>query len=140
MRPLGAKLSLPLSQDSEGSTPLHLAALYGHTRICEILIRETEAPDLVFMPDAQGNTPLHCAALGKNCDTLDAILMRGGQVASTNLKYPFYHSYFVIGFDQTLRIKPLFTWCPCLRLRVSLCHMLKNPVGLLMLCVCALLC
>lgn len=87
MRPLNYKLSLPITQDAEGSTPLHLAALYGHTRICEILIRETEAPDLVFMPDVQGNTPLHCAALGKNSDTLEALLMRGGLVASTNLKY-----------------------------------------------------
>lgn len=88
MRSIGAKLSLPLAQDSEGSTPLHLAALHGHSLICEILIRETEAPDLVHMADLQGNTPLHCAAWGKSSDTVNAILIRGGLVTQTNLKYP----------------------------------------------------
>lgn len=95
MRSIGAKLSLPLAQDSEGSTPLHLAALYGHSVICEILIRETEAPDLVHLPDHQGNTPLHCAAWGKSSETVHAIIIRGGLASQTNVKYPFLPICFI---------------------------------------------
>lgn len=86
MRSVGSRLQLPLSQDNDGSTPLHLAALHGHALICEVLIRETEA-QVVSSVDSSGNSPLHCAALGKSTDAVEAILLRGGISTQTNSKY-----------------------------------------------------
>ncbi len=98
MRSAGARASLPHTTDGQGATPLHLAALYGHANICEILIRESEVPNLVNMADLQGNTPLHCASWGKSCETVEALVLRGAIVTQPNAKYLVF-VYVIFFFD-----------------------------------------
>lgn len=53
----------PLCRDSQGRTPLHLAASCGHTKLLQTLLKEAiKADSLDSMLDFRGYTPTHWAA------------------------------------------------------------------------------
>jgi ankyrin repeat protein len=49
--------------DHYGQTPLHLAALRGHTSVVRYILRQLgrKAPDVLFLKDKNGRTPLDLA-------------------------------------------------------------------------------
>ena len=52
-------------QDSQGSTPLHLACQQCNLRICEIFIKYMDKDKYLFVEDSKQRTPLHiCAQFG----------------------------------------------------------------------------
>jgi uncharacterized protein len=52
--------NLGISVNTDGQTPLHLAAANSHSSVVELLSREF--PQTVTRPDRRGQTPLHLAS------------------------------------------------------------------------------
>lgn len=56
-------------------TPLHGAAMHGHTEICEALLREGAGVNI--QTDPQKYSPLHSAAFAGHVDTIKLLLAKG---------------------------------------------------------------
>lgn len=67
------------SHNSDGWTPLHLAAFFGHPELAEKLIARGAAVD-ARSTNAMKNTPLHAAVAGGRTDIVDLLLKRGANV------------------------------------------------------------
>ncbi|XBI33852.1 hypothetical protein VPH35_119754 [Triticum aestivum] len=57
---------------STGRTPLHLAALYGETRVTKLLLSADPSP--AYLPDSEGSFPIHLAASNGEPDNVLALL------------------------------------------------------------------
>lgn len=56
-------------------TPLHAAAMHGHTAICEVLVRA--GAEVNVQTEPQKYAPLHSAAYGGHVDTIRLLLAHG---------------------------------------------------------------
>jgi len=72
------------ARDSGGRTPLHWAALYGQTRVMELLLAEKADVNLL---DGDGFTPLHWAATFNKRDAVEVLL---ASKADMNIKVEKY--------------------------------------------------
>ncbi|MCD7463130.1 hypothetical protein HAX54_050014 [Datura stramonium] len=59
------------SIDSQGRTPLHIAAIHGHVEVIQFLVSVGSDPDML---DSQGWTPLHFAAHQGHVEAVDFLL------------------------------------------------------------------
>jgi uncharacterized protein len=71
--------SLLQAHNTDGWTPLHLAAFFGHPELAEALLDQAAAVD-VRSTNAMKNTPLHAAAAGGKTDLVQILLGRGADV------------------------------------------------------------
>jgi ankyrin repeat protein len=67
--------------NSYGYTPLHLAAIYGHTATVKTLL---QAGANIHATDNEGNTPLHFAAYNGYTATVKTLLQAGANIHATN--------------------------------------------------------
>jgi len=68
---------LALGKDSNGETPLHLAAFNGHRDVAEVLLANNANVDA---KDNHGNTPLHWAAANGHKDVAELLLANNAAV------------------------------------------------------------
>jgi ankyrin repeat protein len=61
------------TQDAYGQTPLHLAALRGHTSVVRYILQHLKKKDVLFLKDKNERTPLDLA-IHKNRPTVEAVL------------------------------------------------------------------
>lgn len=61
------------TQDAYGQTPLHLAALRGHTSVVRYILQRLKRKDVLFLKDKNERTPLDLA-IHKNRPTVEAVL------------------------------------------------------------------
>jgi len=71
------------SFSTDGWTPLHLAAFFGHTRIAELLLAH-DADVAARSRNNNGNTPLHAALAGNHKMVAGLLIGRGGDVNATD--------------------------------------------------------
>ncbi|GFT59936.1 hypothetical protein NPIL_499291 [Nephila pilipes] len=71
------------AESYEGNTPLHIAAVFGHTKVIETLIKL--GADVDFK-NKEGNTPLHIAAIHGKLDVIEMLLEAGANINSDNHK------------------------------------------------------
>jgi ankyrin repeat protein len=69
----------PNEPDSQGSAPLHHAALRGDLSVLEVLLDHGAAKEIF---DKDGFLPLHLAALSGKPEVVSALLARGGKVSA----------------------------------------------------------
>ncbi len=65
----------PCAARNNNFTPLHSAAMYGHSVICEVLI--AAGADVNTQTEPQGYAPLHSAAFAGHVDTIELLLKNG---------------------------------------------------------------
>ena len=82
-RLLAADPSATNGYSSDGWTPLHLAAFFGHTRIAELLIAH-RADVAARSRNSNGNTPLHAALAGNHKMVAGLLIGHGGDVNATD--------------------------------------------------------
>lgn len=70
------------SHSSDGWTPLHLAAFFGHPELANALL-DRGADVNARSTNAMENTPLHAAAAGGRTDLVELLLKRGADVNAT---------------------------------------------------------
>ena len=68
--------------DSDGQTPLHLAASWGHASSCRLLVKKGGAD--IEAQDDGGDTPLHEAARANEIDVLLELLNLGAEKDARN--------------------------------------------------------
>src|SRR5262245_8203938 len=71
------------SFSTDGWTPLHLAAFFGHARIAELLLAH-DADVAARSRNNNGNTPLHAALAGNHKMVAGLLIGRGGDVNATD--------------------------------------------------------
>lgn len=65
----------PKAARSNNFTPVHAAAMHGHTEICEVLLRD--GAQVNIQTDPQKYAPLHSAAFAGHVDTIKLLLANG---------------------------------------------------------------
>ena len=70
---------LTRTHDSDGWTPLHLAAHYGHADIVSIMLHNN-APVDIRSTNTMANTPLHAALAGRRNDVWKMLIEAGADV------------------------------------------------------------
>ena len=70
---------LTRTHDSDGWTPLHLAAHYGHADIVSIMLHNN-APVDIRSTNTMANTPLHAALAGRRSDVSKMLIEAGADV------------------------------------------------------------
>lgn len=65
-------------------TPLHAAAMFGHTAVCKLLLDHGAALNAQTIP--QGYTPLHSAAWAGHTDTLRLLVLQGADRSIQNYR------------------------------------------------------
>lgn len=78
-------------------TPLHLAALFGHKNIVELLLLEKDVS--IEEGNLNGWTPLHCAAFGGWTDLIKPLFQVGFK--TTNLETPLHIAAYS-GYKETV--------------------------------------
>jgi ankyrin repeat protein len=74
------------SKDDDGRTPLHWAALYGHTDIVRIFLDNRADPTVT---DSDGENPLHLAAIYGHTDIVKELIEAGAELHPTPLGYRY---------------------------------------------------
>jgi ankyrin repeat protein len=82
MDEVGANSALLEAQSSDGWTPLHLAAFFGHAGLANALIEQGAKVD-ARSANAMKNTPLHAAAAGGQVAAVEILLKRGADPNAT---------------------------------------------------------
>jgi ankyrin repeat protein len=67
------------AHNTDGWTPLHLAAFFGHPELAQALLDQGAQVD-ARSTNAMKNTPLHAAAAGGKTDLVQVLLQRGADV------------------------------------------------------------
>ncbi len=76
---IGENNSLLESHNTDGWTPLHLAAFFGHPELAQALLDKGAQID-VRSTNSMKNTPLHAAAAGGKTNLVQILLKRGADV------------------------------------------------------------
>jgi ankyrin repeat protein len=71
--------------NNEGSTPLHLAAMWGHDEVMEALLQTPANTFNVNSKDRNGNTPLHLAAEWGHKGVVALLIANHADVNATNV-------------------------------------------------------
>lgn len=79
MNAIGENNSLLESHNTDGWTPLHLAAFFGHPELAQALL-DKNAPVDARSTNAMKNTPLHAAAAGGKTNLVQILLRNGADV------------------------------------------------------------
>jgi uncharacterized protein len=79
MNAIGENSSLLGSHNTDGWTPLHLAAFFGHPELAQALLDKGALVD-ARSTNAMKNTPLHAAAAGGKTDLVQILLKRGADI------------------------------------------------------------
>lgn len=79
LKEVDADRSLLQAHSSDGWTPLHLAAFFGHPDLVNALLDRDVSPD-IRSTNAMKNTPLHAAVAGRKAAAVRALLDRGADV------------------------------------------------------------
>jgi cytohesin len=74
----------PKAARGNNFTPLHSAAMFGHTAICEALL--DAGADVNVQTDPQGYAPLHSAAFGGHTETIRSLLSHGADRTLLNYR------------------------------------------------------
>jgi ankyrin repeat protein len=82
-------LAPPVEADARATrdnqfTPLHSAAMFGHTEVCELLLGT--GADVNAQTDPQGYAPLHSAAFAGHVETIRVLLAHGGDCSLLNYR------------------------------------------------------
>ena len=72
----------PFTTDWLGTSPLHLAAQYGHVTTCQVLLRAGLSKDARTKVD---KTPVHIAAQEGHAEVLEVLLRNGGDANSPDM-------------------------------------------------------
>ncbi|XP_057329968.1 uncharacterized protein LOC130670570 [Microplitis mediator] len=83
--------------ERKGSSPLHMAAWYGHPKIIELLIKNGARLDSVLNgPTKNGYTPLHLACLNNKIKCVKVLLKYGASVAPkcADVHHPIHIAVF----------------------------------------------
>lgn len=65
-------------------TPLHSAAMFGHTHICRLLLARGADPNV--QTDPQGYVPMHSAAWGGHTETVRLLMQHGARTDLRNYR------------------------------------------------------
>jgi ankyrin repeat protein len=79
---IGANPALLEAQSSDGWTPLHLAAFFGHAELANALIEKGAKVD-ARSSNAMKNTPLHAAAAGGQIGLVELLLKHSADPNAT---------------------------------------------------------
>ena len=79
LKEIDADPKLLETHSSDGSTPLHLAAFFGHPELAKALLNRGADVD-ARSTNAMKNTPLHAAAAGRNVNVMRLLLESGADV------------------------------------------------------------
>jgi ankyrin repeat protein len=77
-------LADPRACRSNNFTPLHAAAMQGHAKVCEVLLRAGAGVDVQTSP--QGYAPLHSAAFAGHVDAIRVLLAHGADRELVNYR------------------------------------------------------
>ena len=75
---------LVTSKDNCERTPLHLACLYGHTKIVQVHKGHSHLRLIREWRDAEGNTPLHLACSGGSLGIVELLINSNANAKATN--------------------------------------------------------
>jgi len=82
LKEIAADPSLLESHSTDGWTPLHLAAFFGHKELAEALLKQGAQVDSRSKNTMQ-NTPLHAAAAGRQVELMKLLLEHGANPDAT---------------------------------------------------------
>ena len=66
-------------KSDHGTTPLHMAAMYGHFNVCDLIIKSIKKSEEINPGDSSGDTPLHEACGNGYLDICKLIMTHTGQ-------------------------------------------------------------
>ena len=90
------------AKTADGTTPLHNAAVYGHTEVAELLIANGANMNAIIVSGRnQGKTPVDLAIWRKKTATADLLRKHGGRTAEEIALMPrlVQHGRFAFSFD-----------------------------------------
>ena len=90
------------AKTADGTTPLHNAAVYGHTEVAELLIANGANMNAIIVSGRnQGKTPVDLAIWRKKTETADLLREHGGRTGEELALMPrlVQHGRFAFSFD-----------------------------------------
>ena len=101
---LAADPTLIAGYSSDGWTPLHLAAFFGHEGLAEFLV-DRGADVQARSANTMCNFPLHAAAAGRHAEVVAILLSNGAEVDGRQAAgYTALHSAAANGDEPTIRL------------------------------------
>ena len=91
------------AKTADGTTPLHNAAVYGHTEVAELLIANGANMNAIIVSGRnQGKTPLDLAIWRKKNEAADLLRQHGGRTGEELALIPrlVQHGRFAFSFDS----------------------------------------
>ena len=103
-RELATDPALIAQYSSDGWTPLHLAAFFGHKELAEVLL-ERGADVQARSANTMCNFPLHAAAAGQHTEVVALLLSNGAEVDGRQVGgHTALHSAAANGDESTIRL------------------------------------
>ena len=96
------------TQDAYGQTPVHLAALRGHTSVVRYILQRLPKKDVLFLKDKNERTPLDLA-IHKNRPNVEAIL-REAMAAAEDPRGHFFRKTLWSNLKDVCSVKTWKSW------------------------------